>query len=113
MKPRAAQLANHIKARFPLVSSILGYRASAIDPNGHPSGLAVDFMVPIGGILGDSIANYLLANRNSLHVEYVIWKQRINYGSGWKAMENRGSITANHMDHVHVNVIAGPADIAC
>lgn len=112
LKPRAAQLANHIKARFPVLS-ILGYRASAIDPAGHPSGLAVDFMVPVGGILGDSIASYLLANKASLHVDYVIWKQRVNYGSGWKAMENRGSVTANHYDHVHVNVVAGPADISC
>jgi hypothetical protein len=33
----------------------------------------------------------------------VIWRQRINSGTGWRAMEDRGSITQNHYDHVHVS----------
>jgi hypothetical protein len=50
---------------------------------------------------GDAIAAYLLANKDALGVQHVIWRQRINYGSGWEAMPNRGSATANHLDHVH------------
>jgi hypothetical protein len=33
----------------------------------------------------------------------VIWQQRINFGSGWQLMEDRGGVTANHYDHVHVS----------
>jgi hypothetical protein len=38
-------------------------------------------------------------------VEYVIWQQRIitSPTGAWKPMADRGSVTANHMDHVHVN----------
>ena len=44
-----------------------------------------------------------LRNQEALGISYVIWRQRINFGSGWKPMEDRGSPTANHMDHVHVS----------
>ena len=38
-------------------------------------------------------------------MEYIIWQQRMlsSPGGSWKTMEDRGSATANHMDHVHVN----------
>ncbi len=39
---------------------------------------------------------------------YVIWRQRYNDGSGWDPMEDRGSITANHYDHVHVSFEVAP-----
>jgi hypothetical protein len=39
---------------------------------------------------------------------YIIYRQRIwdvrMASSGWVPMENRGSITANHYDHVHSSV---------
>jgi hypothetical protein len=41
-------------------------------------------------------------------VSQLIWQQHIwtvQRGSeGWRAMEDRGSTTANHYDHVHVTV---------
>ena len=33
----------------------------------------------------------------------MIWRQRINLGEGWRDMADRGSITQNHNDHVHVS----------
>ncbi|MCV7097646.1 hypothetical protein H7H99_21600, partial [Mycobacterium kubicae] len=50
-----------------------------------------------------------------LGVTYVIWQQRYNDGNGWSTMENRGSPTANHMDHVHVSFLAGakPPAVSC
>jgi hypothetical protein len=38
-------------------------------------------------------------------VEYITWQQRMlsSPGGSWTQMENRGSPTANHMDHPHVN----------
>ena len=57
---------------------------------------------------GDQLADYVLANRARMGVKYVIWKQRINHGSGWVPMEDRGSNTANHFDHVHASFNARP-----
>ncbi len=68
----------------------------------HPAGLALDFMTT-KGVNGDQLAEYALRYQNQLKITYVIWKQRINFGSGWKGMEDRGSITANHFDHVHIS----------
>jgi hypothetical protein len=55
--------------------------------------------------LGDTLAEYALAHKAENGIDYVIWLQRINFGdgNGWKAMENRGSITQNHYDHVHIS----------
>ena len=53
---------------------------------------------------GDAVAQYVIDNAARFRVEYVIWKQRIYLVSSgsWRAMEDRGSPTANHMDHPHV-----------
>jgi hypothetical protein len=76
----------------------VGGRAGTSD---HPSGLAADFMVDRA--TGDSLAACAVQNREALGISYVIWEQQINSGSGWEAMEDRGGVTANHFDHVHVS----------
>lgn len=77
----------------------------------HPSGLAVDFM--IGRSAGDALADCALQNMDALGVKYVIWEQRINHGDGWEAMSDRGGVTANHFDHVHVSFDrAGGGDLS-
>ncbi|MGR6964584.1 LysM peptidoglycan-binding domain-containing protein [Geodermatophilus sp. URMC 61] len=110
--PVAAQVqaaANRVTSEVPGAGSITlgGTRASATDPNGHPSGLALDYMVMSDATLGDAIAAYHIAHWDELGVEYVIWQQRIltSPGGAWKAMADRGSATANHRDHVHVNYV--------
>ncbi|KAL8702354.1 MAG: hypothetical protein Q9224_000001 [Gallowayella concinna] len=53
---------------------------------------------------GRSIAEWVMNNRAALNLKYVIWGQKIwttsrdSVGpwSGWRGMEDRGSITANH-----------------
>jgi hypothetical protein len=67
--------------------------------------LAADFMVYADSAKGDAVAQFVIDNAARFGVEYVIWEQRIFIigGSGWQAMEDRGSITANHYDHVHVS----------
>ncbi len=86
------------------VSSFGGYRAG--DGGDHGSGRAVDIMV--SGQPGRDIARYVQAHARELGVTYVIYEQRIwlagNPTSQWKFMEDRGSRTANHYDHVHVSV---------
>ena len=48
------------------------------------------------------------ANAARLGIMYVIYRQHIwdvrMPSSGWRPMEDRGSITANHFDHVHISV---------
>ena len=69
----------------------------------HPGGYALDFMTTSG----DAIADCMVEHKGDLGVEYVIWDQRINTGSGWKKMEDRGGATANHEDHVHISFERG------
>ena len=79
--------------------------------HGHNTGMSVDFMIPAGSTKGDELAEYLTKNMNELGVYYVIWKQRFYmpqfniYGPAntWNLMPDRGGITANHFDHVHVS----------
>ena len=100
MSANAVAVVNEIHASFPQISTIGGYRAG--DPGDHGSGHAVDIMCSTSE--GNEIAAFVQANSGALHVKYVIWRQRIWYpGGGWQGMEDRGSPTANHMDHVHVN----------
>ncbi len=53
--------------------------------------------------LGDEVAAFTLDHMTEYGVWYTIWRQRYNDGSGWDPMEDRGSITQNHYDHVHVS----------
>jgi hypothetical protein len=95
--------ADAVSGNVPGISSIGGTRASAADPGGHPSGLAVDYMV--SAAVGDAVVAYHIAHWDELRVEYLIWEQRMlsSPNGSWKAMADRGGATANHMDHVHVN----------
>ena len=79
--------------------------------HGHISGMAVDFMVYSDSAKGDQLAEYLTKHMDELGVYYIIWKQRFYmpqqniYGPAntWNIMPNRGGVTANHYDHVHVS----------
>jgi hypothetical protein len=107
VRPQAQAAANAVVSNVPGADSITigGTRSSAADPGGHPSGLALDYMVMSDSALGDAIVEYHIAHWDSLGVDYIIWQQRrlASPGGSWRGMENRGSATANHMDHPHVN----------
>ncbi|OMQ14399.1 hypothetical protein A7K94_0216910, partial [Modestobacter sp. VKM Ac-2676] len=107
VKPVVQAAANAVVSAVPGAGRITlgGTRASAADPGGHPSGLALDYMVMNDAALGDAIVEYHRANWAELGVDYLIWEQRMlsSPSGSWKSMENRGSATANHYDHVHVN----------
>jgi hypothetical protein len=107
VRPQAQAAANAVVADVPGADGITigGTRASATDPGGHPSGLALDYMVGTDDGLGDAIAQYQIEHWDELGVEYVIWQQRMlsSPTGSWQPMEDRGSTTANHYDHVHVN----------
>ncbi|MCA1782456.1 MAG: hypothetical protein ABR500_10000 [Dermatophilaceae bacterium] len=91
-----------VKYSFPGMTNIGGVRPDSMPD--HPSGRALDFMTSDRGY-GDAIANLVISRAGELNVDYIIWRQRIWMpSSGWKMMSDRGSFTANHMDHVHVSV---------
>lgn len=100
VQPHVAQAGHEIQDTFG-VPYVGGYRAG--DPQDHGKGLALDFMVYDDAALGDAVSNHILANWEHYNVSYIIWQQRINFGSGWQPMEDRGSPTQNHFDHVHVS----------
>ena len=89
-------------ARFPEVTTYGGWRGDGE----HVDGTAIDIMV--SGELGWDIAEYLRANAGTFNLYDIIYSQRIwtadRSSEGWRYMEDRGSTTANHYDHVHVKV---------
>jgi hypothetical protein len=107
VKPVVQAAADAVVSNVPGAASITlgGTRPSATDPGGHPSGLALDYMVLTDSALGDAIVQYHIDHWDELRVDYIIWEQRMlsSPGGSWKAMADRGSPTANHMDHPHVN----------
>ena len=96
----ASKVCSAVRSNFG-ITNIGGYRAGAGD---HGAGKAVDVMVT--GSRGDAVASWAIDNMSRYNITYVIWKQRIWMAgsSGWRAMEDRGSVTANHYDHVHISV---------
>ena len=82
--------------------------AATAEPAGgggdHGTGRALDIMVDPA--TGDQIAAFLQKHRSELGIHYLIWQQRIwrpSTSSSWRGMSDRGSPTANHMDHVHAS----------
>lgn len=100
LKPIAVMVRRLIHKFWPMVTDIGGYRASDPFPD-HPSGQALDIMntdVP----RGDAIKAWLMDNKGLFHLNYTIWRQKYEpAGGGGNIMEDRGSPTQNHMDHIH------------
>ncbi len=53
---------------------------------------------------GDALCQFALAKWGRFGLRYMMWWHHINYndGRGWLWVEERGSPTDNHMDHVHL-----------
>ena len=109
LQPQTAAFKEEIANLFG-ITSFSGYRPG--DSGDHGKGLAIDFMVPVSSALGDQIAEYAVKNMASRGINYIIWKQRFyapydsKYGPAytWNPMPDRGSVTENHYDHVHVSM---------
>ena len=109
LQPQTAAFKEEIANLFG-ITSFSGYRPG--DSGDHGKGLAIDFMVPVSSALGDRIAEYAVQNMASRGINYIIWKQRFyapydsKYGPAytWNPMPDRGSVTENHYDHVHVSM---------
>ena len=109
LQPQTAAFKEEVAKLFG-ITSFSGYRPG--DSGDHGKGLAIDFMVPVSSALGDQIADYAIQNMASRGISYIIWKQRFyapfdsKYGPAytWNPMPDRGSVTENHYDHVHVSM---------
>ena len=109
LQPQTAAFKEEIANLFG-ITSFSGYRPG--DSGDHGKGLAIDFMVPESSELGDKIAEYAIQNMASRGISYIIWRQRFyapfdsKYGPAntWNPMPDRGSVTENHYDHVHVSM---------
>lgn len=109
LQPQTAAFKEEIANLFG-ITSFSGYRPG--DSGDHGKGLAIDFMVPESSELGDKLAEYAIQNMASRGISYIIWKQRFyapfdsKYGPAntWNPMPDRGSVTENHYDHVHVSM---------
>ena len=109
LQPQTAAFKEEVANLFG-ITSFSGYRPG--DSGDHGKGLAIDFMVPVSSALGDQIAEYAVQNMASRGINYIIWKQRFyapydsKYGPAytWNQMPDRGSVTENHYDHVHVSM---------
>ncbi|WP_377272105.1 hypothetical protein [Peterkaempfera sp. SMS 1(5)a] len=82
----------------------------------HPLGRACDFMLGPAGVMatgasekeGERIVQWVRDHAGQYGIWYVIYRQHIwssrHPERGWLPMEDRGSITENHYDHVHISV---------
>jgi hypothetical protein len=81
----------------------LGHRSG---PSDHPHGNAIDVMTNSDTRMGRQVAEHFRQNHDQLGVKYVIYQQQIaspRTGWQWERMRDRGSPTANHMDHPHIS----------
>lgn len=95
-------------ALFPAVNSYGGWRAGGMAF--HKNGRALDIMLTprAESALGHRIANYLIKHAAEFNVDHIIFEQQIwtPRSPHWRHMAGRGSITANHFNHVHVAIRA-------
>jgi hypothetical protein len=100
VSPNVVAVHEAVCANFPELTSYGTFRSDGE----HGQGLAIDIMV--SGERGWQVADFVRAHYSELGVSYIIYAQNIwsveRGGEGWRAMEDRGSTTANHYDHVHV-----------
>lgn len=106
-----------VHVKWPQVRKIWGWRPYDAYPD-HPAGRAVDIMIPSRAPraessgydteLGNEIARFFQRHADQHGIYYILWRQRMwlagNRADDWSHMSDRGSDTANHMDHVHISV---------
>jgi Bacterial SH3 domain len=104
LTPDAIRVHRALCHRYPQITNFLGRRTSS---GYHGEGRALDCMIS-DSTVGWEIAKWVRANAKTLGAMEVIYRQQIwtveRSSEGWRPMSDRGSPTANHMDHVHVSV---------
>lgn len=104
MQVKTILVARSISELFPQIHNMIGVR-----PDGqrwHPSGLAVDVMIPNPGspegiALGDEIVAYALRNSGRFALQDAIWRGTYFTPAGPSGHGN------GHYDHVHITTFGG------
>ena len=100
VSPNIVKVHEAVCANFPEITVYGTFRGDGE----HAQGIAVDIMV--SGDRGWQVAEFIREHYSDLGVSYLIYSQQIwsveRSSEGWRGMEDRGSTTANHYDHVHV-----------
>lgn len=122
MEPGSQRIVRGLYAlvqRSPILRSLWfgsGWRSNSKE---HKSGRAIDVIVtenagmrptPAEHKAAMEFINWLIANHRALGIQWVLYStdgknrtQSWNADRGtWKNLANRGSISANHIDHVHI-----------
>ncbi|MDZ7887034.1 MAG: hypothetical protein U5N53_30950, partial [Mycobacterium sp.] len=112
--PNAARLNDVIAQQFPQINDIGGYRANGGGSNDHPSGQALDIMIPEwdtpqGKALGDQINQFLHANAEALGVDSTIWQDFWAPVGGEGHLLGRQGANEGHYNHIHAKVRPGEA----
>jgi uncharacterized protein YgiM (DUF1202 family) len=117
LQPNAIKVHRAVRAKFPQITTYYGQHPGTLPD--HPSGRALDLMIPhyksaSGKALGYEVAAWAKTNARSLGINYVIWNQHIwniqRDSEGWRYMADRGGHSANHKNHVHITVLADGFD---
>lgn len=102
LKPQTVRLYRAVCHAFPEVTQYAGLASRSE----HNTGNAIDVMVYGDKALGDRIAAWAQAHASELDLFDILWYHRIwtpvRSSEGWRTFSDRGSATANHMDHVHL-----------
>ena len=100
VSPNIVKVHEAVCANFPEITTYGTFRGDGE----HAQGLAIDCMT--SGDRGWQVAEFVRAHYAELGVNYIMYSQRIwsveRSSEGWRYVEDRGSPTANHYDHVHV-----------
>lgn len=116
LQPATVALLRLVETKWPYFAKsgrVGGYRQDPYPD--HPSGQALDIMIPNDGrtaqsvALGEEIAAFLKANYKKLAIHQVIFRQRIwneerDHPNTWRKMGDRNNWTDNHMNHIHALV---------
>lgn len=102
--PHVARVSRALQERFEIIRV-----TAAGDDEDHDLGLGVDFYFTDRDE-GDAFTRYLTNNRERLGVNFVMWWRRVSIDGVWHAMSDRGTMGANHYDHVHVSFRSSPPE---
>jgi len=105
MQVKTILVERSVSAMFPQIRTMIGVRPDS--KPWHPSGLAVDIMIPNPGsaegiALGDAILAYAMTNAGRFGVQDVIWRGTYYTPGGGASGSGYG-----HFDHVHITTTGG------
>ena len=107
LQPDTIRVYRAVCERFPEIRQYWGQANRGTHSTGH----SLDIMV--SGGRGKEVAAFLQDRKAELGIEYLIYQQKIwsveRSAAGWRSMADRGGITANHYDHVHVTTYGSAA----